>query len=310
MSREVSVVVPVYNNQESLTQLAREITSEFAGYKDFELDLVFIDDGSTDGSWQTIQKLSGLQTGIRGYRLTRNFGQLSAMKAGYSLAHGEALISISADLQDSPSLISAMLDAWTSGERLVICARKSRQDGILTKVTSEVAYSLLRFETPDIPRGGFDYFLIDRRIYLELNKMAGRFNFLQGDILSLGYTPFIINYSRAPRPFGKSAYTFRKRLENFTTAWYDSSYSLIKGMRNLGLIVSGSGFLLGLAAIALKLFGLAPFSGFTILVCSILFIGGVQLIFTGVIAEYVWRIYDLGRGKPGFVIQESTTGEV
>jgi dolichol-phosphate mannosyltransferase len=136
--------------------------------------------------------------------------------------------------------------------------------------------------------------------------MAGRFNFLQGDILSVGYKPFTIKYSRVSRPFGKSGYNFRKRLGNFTTAWYDSSYSLIKGMRNLGLIVASSGFLLGLGVIALKLFGMAPFNGFTIIICSILFIGGVQLIFTGVIAEYVWRIYDLGRGKPGFIIEEST----
>jgi len=309
MSRKVTVVVPVYNNQDSLAQLATEIISVFVGFKNLDLDLIFIDDGSTDGSWKTIQKLSGSQKGIRGYRLTRNFGQLSAMKAGYSLARGDAVISISADLQDSPSLISEMLDAWESGAKLVICARESRQDGILTKVTSRIAYSLLRLENPDIPSGGFDYFLVDKLIYQELNRMAGRFNFLQGDILSIGYSPFIISYSRAPRPFGKSGYNFKKRLENFTTAWYDSSYSLIKGMRNLGLIVSGSGFLVGLSAIGLKLFGLSPFNGFTIIICSVLFIGGVQLIFIGVIAEYVWRIYDLGRGKPGFMIQESTGSE-
>ena len=310
MLKTITIVVPVFNNEESLRQFTTEIKGEFDGCDDLEMDLIFIDDGSTDASWRKIQELSRSSADIRGYRLTRNFGQLYAMKAGYSLAQGDALISISADLQDSPRLISTMLEAWNSGERLVICARESRQDGFLTKLTSKVAYSLLRLETPDIPKGGFDYFLVDKRIYLELNKMAGRFNFLQGDILSLGYKPFTINYSRASRPFGKSAYNFKKRLGNFTTAWYDSSYSLIKGMRNLGLFVSGSGFLLGLCAIALKLFGLAPFNGFTIIFCSILFIGGVQLIFTGVIAEYIWRIYDIGRGKPGFIIAESTQGDI
>jgi dolichol-phosphate mannosyltransferase len=203
-----------------------------------------------------------------------------------------------------------MLDAWILGEKLVVCARESRQDSYLTKLTSKFAYSLLRLETPNIPSGGFDFFLIDKQIYMELNKMSGRFNFLQGDILSVGYKPFIINYSRASRPFGKSAYNFKRRLGNFTTAWYDSSYSLIKGMRNIGLIIASSGFLLGLGVIGLKIFGMAPFNGFTIIICSILFIGGVQLIFTGVLAEYVWRIYDLGRAKPGFVIEDSTEGEI
>ena len=264
-----------------------------------------VDDGSSDNSWEVISNLASFAGNkVTGIKLTKNFGQLSAMKAGYSLANADAVVSISADLQDPSDLVRQMIDSWESGNAFVVCARKNRDDAFLIRITSLIAYKILGLDVSGIPKGGFDTFLIDRRILESLNSLKGRFNFLQADLLSFGFPPAVIEYDRVSRQFGKSGYNFRKRYRNFIDGLIDSSYLFIRWAIRIGSIITLLGAVLAIALLVAKLSGKSPFNGFTLIACSILIIGGVQISLTGILGSYIWRIYDAIRERPPFTIEK------
>ena len=301
--KRIDVVIPVYNNSQSIQIVASEIMSFNDDNRVFRI--LFVDDGSVDESWESIEDLVGkYESNVVGIKLAKNFGQLAAMKAGYQLASGDAVISISADLQDPSELVFKMADEWEDGSPLVVCARKNRQDNFLIRVTSSIAYQILGMEVPGIPKGGFDTFLMDKRIYEQLNQLKGRFNFLQADVLSFGFAPKVIDYVRISRPYGESGYNLRKRFRNFAHGLIDSSYIFIRWTTRLGFAVTLLGLALASLLIIAKIEGQAPFDGFTLLACSVLIIGGVQISLTGVLGSYIWRIYDAIRERPSSVIEK------
>jgi dolichol-phosphate mannosyltransferase len=301
---DVSIVIPIFNNAESLPILVNEIKNEMVqNNPNLSYELVLVDDGSEDSSWKVI---SSNWTGVNivAIKLTRNFGQLGAMKAGYQNANGLCLISISADLQDPTELVTRMIQSWKSGHELVLCERSSRDDKKFIKITSKFAYFLLSKEISKIPRGGFDVFLFSAKLRDVVMNLKGRFNFLQGDLLYFGYEFEVISYHRGKRPFGKSGYNFGKRLRNFQDAILDSNYTLINFIMRIGGFLSIAGFILGSLLIISKFLGETPFAGFTLISSSILFIGGIQITLMGLIGQYVSRIYDATREKPAFHIKE------
>jgi dolichol-phosphate mannosyltransferase len=191
---DVSIVLPVYNNAESLPILISEIRNEMRlNNPGLSYELVLVDDGSTDISWNVISSYSE-ETDIVGIKLSRNFGQLGAMKAGYTKASGKCLISISADLQDPTLLITRMIKSWQFGYELVLCERSSREDKKIIKITSKIAYYLLARELSEIPRGGFDVFLFSAALRDDILSLKGRHNFLQGDLLFFGYKFEVLKY--------------------------------------------------------------------------------------------------------------------
>lgn len=303
---DVSIVVPIYNNADSLQIFISQIQNEMSqNNPELSYELVLVDDGSTDMSWATIASVHN-NLNITAIKLTRNFGQLGAMKAGYLNANGRCLISISADLQDPVELITTMINSWLRGFELVLCERTSRDDSNFVKFTSKFAYFLLAKEISEIPRGGFDVFLFSATLRDSILKLKGRFNFLQGDLLYFGYKFDTISYHRKKRPLGKSGYNFKKRFRNFQDALLDSNYSLIDFFMRVGSAISLLGFVLGFIILLGKVLGKSPFNGFTLIACSILFIGGVQITLTGLVGQYIARIYDTAREKPAFYIEKIT----
>lgn len=303
----VSVVIPVFRNAESLTQLYMELIDVATNRFPFcDLEIVFVDDGSDDDSWTVICGLREKDPKrISAHRLSRNFGQLSAMVAGYRLARGDAVVSISADLQDPTELIGDMVARWLSGDDIVIANRAGRSDGSITALTSRIAYWYARRYTPGIPEGGFDYFLMDRRAIDLLLQFKGRFRFLQGDLLWLGLPTSFIPYVRRERPHGKSGYSFVKRLSNFTDLVIDSSYGLIKSMSRLGFIVAFLGFAYLVTIVIDWLTGGSPFKGWAPIMVTLLLLLGFMMMMLGVIGEYLWRILDQVRERPMHVVLTS-----
>ncbi len=300
--KSVDVVIPVYNNAQSIPIVVEEISSYSSPSLNFRILLV--DDGSVDDSWEIIKGLvESSQYNVLGVKLAKNFGQLAAMKAGYALASADAVVSISADLQDPSELVLKMTEEWKKGSQLVVCARKNRQDNFLIRITSSVAYKILGMEVDGIPKGGFDTFLMDKCIYQPLNKLKGRFNFLQADLLSFGFSPTVIEYERISRPYGKSGYNLRKRFQNFSNGLIDSSYVFIRWTTRIGFLVTFLGAILATILVIAKVKGDSPFDGFTLIACSVLIIGGVQISLTGVLGSYIWRIYDAIRERPSSTIE-------
>lgn len=301
----ISFVVAVYRNEGAITQTYQKIRSVFdADLKDYDYELVFVDDGSDDGSLKEILLLREQDDRIKAITFTRNFGQMAAMLAGMAQASGEATINISADLQDPVELIPQMIQSWRGGAEVVVCYRTDRSDTLAAKLFSRFAYGALRLSIPEIPPGGFDFVLMDRKALDEFNSIDVRNRFFQGDLLWTGYRTSFIPYVRLKRTIGKSQYNLRKKLKNFLDAFLDASYLPIRVISSAGLITSALGVLYSVSIVYSWMRGSTPFSGWAPLMIVILIVGGLIMVMLGIIGEYIWRIYDEVRKKPNYIVRD------
>ena len=302
---KLSIVIPVFNNAESLHILFEGIVSQFDVDEQSCLELVFIDDGSTDSSWNIITDLKNVHPQmIIAIKLSRNFGQLAAMIAGWESASGDAVVNISADLQDPPELLRKMITEWISGSDLVIGIRKARNDNLTSRFTSAIAHKIVKSSYPDMPETWFDFTLMSRRVVNVVISMKGRFRFSQGDMLYAGFRKSYVPYTRAMRPFGKSGYNFWKRVKNFTDTVLDSSYLLIQFFIRLGIIFSISSIVYASWIATARSLDWIPSTGWAPIMIVLLISSGIIMIMLGIIAEYLWRIYDSMRNKPVYVIDQ------
>ena len=224
--KKISVVIPVYNNEGSLLFLYERIVATIKSYSnEFNYELIFINDGSKDKSWEILKNLQKKDSGIILINFSRNFGQMAGILAGWKYATGDAVINISADLQDPPEQIEKMLLEWENNNEIVINYREARNDDTSSAFTSKIAYKLFRYSLPSLPPGGFDYVLIDRRAMDAINSIPEKNRFFQGDILWVGFTIKYLPYIRQQREHGKSGYNFTKRFGNFMSAFFNVSYS-------------------------------------------------------------------------------------
>lgn len=301
----VSIVVAVYQNEGSLTQTHQEITTLFADrLPGFVPELIFVNDGSRDGSLEELHRIRESDPSVRVISFTRNFGQMAAMLAGFKAATGAAIINISADLQDPVELMVEMVERWQQGSEIVICYRTNRNDPVSSKVFSNLAYRLMRVAVPQIPKGGFDYVLMDRIAMDQFNAMDTRHRFFQGDLLWPGFRTGFIPYERRQRSVGKSQYNFRKKLKNFLDAMLDASYLPIRLISLCGLVTFLLGIVYSITIVIAWAAGNAPFDGWAPLMIAVLMIGGMLMLMLGVIGEYVWRINEEVRKRPNYVIRD------
>ena len=304
MSR-ISFVIPVYRNERAVTLTYRQIRDVLASdLPKYAYEIVFVDDGSDDGSLQELLAIKDSDPNVRVIALTRNFGQMAAILAGFKQAAGDVVIQLSADLQDPIALVPQMVTEHERGAEIVACHREHREDGASRTITSRILYSILRLSYPQIPAGGFDYILLDRRVLDAFNAVEVRNRFFQGDILWFGYKTTFIPYTRMKREIGRSQYTFAKRLKNSLDAILDSSYLPIRFISLVGVLTALLGFLYALDIVYGRLRHDIPFTGWAPIMILILIIGGLLMLMLGIIGEYVWRIYDEVRGKPNYVVRQ------
>lgn len=302
---KISFVIAVYHNEGSIGKTYERIQLVFASYlPQYEYEIVFVDDGSKDGSLKEILNLREQDPRVKVITFTRNFGQMAAMLAGFKEATGDAVINISADLQDPVELVPQMVEKWQEGAETVICYRTDRNDSLMTKLFSNLAYGILRMSLPQIPQGGFDFVMMDRRVMDEFNAIDVRHRFFQGDLLWTGYRTSFIPYVRLQRVTGKSQYNFGKKLKNFLDAILDASYLPIRFISLAGVATSLIGVLYSISIAFSWLRGEAPFAGWAPIMITILLIGGLIMVMLGVIGEYVWRINEEVRKRPNYVVRE------
>ncbi|MDD5301938.1 MAG: glycosyltransferase family 2 protein [Elusimicrobia bacterium] len=298
---DLSVVVPVFNNALNLPDLFPALESAAGPAAEF----VFVDDRSTDGSWNLLKEYAGRRPNTRVLRLSRNFGSFTACVAGLSKATGRAAVLISADLQDPPELIPEMVDLWRKGTKVVLAARRGRDDGWLSGAFSRLYYLVLRaFVFPDMPRGGFDFVLVDRQVVDALVAAAEKNTTLMGLILWLGFDRKVIQYDRRRRAKGRSMWTFRKKFKYSIDSVLAFSYFPIRIVQILGLGVAVGGFSYAALLIAMKLTRGIDIPGWTALMVVTLVLGGGQFLVLGVLGEYAWRALDEVKRRPLFVIDE------
>lgn len=307
MQKKISVVIPVYNNSESLAETCeRIIKTKQNSFPHLALEMVFIDDGSKDNSWQILQSVrEKYPAEVMLIKLSRNFGQFYAMLAGYEACTGDAIITISADLQDPVEVMEKMVEEWEKGIEIVAANRQGRNDNFSARLFSYIAYSYAKKVNPNIPSGGFDYFLVSRRALDLLNTFKGRHRFIQGDVLWLGLPTIFIPYVREKRPFGKSGYTFLKKLKNFTDVLLDSYFQPMRIVIGLGFSAAVIGFIYAIDIFISYLISPSSFVvGWSPIMIVLLVIGGIIMLMLGVIGEYLWRIFDDSKSRPYYVVEE------
>jgi glycosyltransferase involved in cell wall biosynthesis len=304
MNPIISLIIPFYKNSENIDSLHDSLVSLSFPKLKWDVELIFVDDGSPDDSLERMKmKAFPGAFQVQFIKLSRNFGQQNAFLAGLGQAKGNVFVNLSADLQDDPEILFDMLEAFSTGSEIVICHRASRADGLLSNIVSQIAYKFLRHEVSEIPSGGFDYFLIGKKARAELLNLKGKYRYLQSDILSLGFPITFIPYARRERKIGKSSYSFKKKFQIFINALLDSSFGMINFLSLIGLLVSFCGILLGFSVIVGYLLGQSPFQGFTPILSSLLILNGLTIFTLGVLGQYIWRIYDISRNRPDFVIE-------
>jgi glycosyltransferase involved in cell wall biosynthesis len=234
---------------------------------------------------------------------SRNFGQVAAIIAGLKEVSGDAVVIMSADLQEPIELIGAMIAKWTAGNEIVIGHRVDREDGFIANTASTIFYKLMRQVNPKMPKGGFDFMLVDKIALNVLNQIDERNRFFQGDILWLGFNTAFIPYTRLKRTIGKSQWTLAKKLKYFIDGLLNTSYVPIRLMSLLGICFSFFGFLYAIIIAYNRFIHNTPFTGWAPIMILILIIGGLIMLMLGIIGEYVWRTYDETRKRPLYIIK-------
>jgi len=303
---DISVVVPVFHNEESLPDLTAALERAAPGP---EFEYVFVDDGSEDGSWRVLEEYAAREPRARLVKLSRNFGSFTACVAGLAHARGRAAVLISADLQDPPELIPAMVALWRAGHEVVLAVRAERAEGFVQRLVAGLYYrAMRRWALPDMPVGGFDFVLIDRKVVDTVVAVKEKNTTLMGLILWTGFRRATIPYARRAREKGRSMWTLRKRLKYFIDSFVSFSYFPIRLVQLLGVLFAVAGFTHAVVVTVLRLTNNIPIQGWTALMVVILVMGGVQLVTLGVLGEYLWRALDETKRRPLFIVDRVVEG--
>ena len=300
-----SVVVPMYNEEESLPVLYERIVKVMETNGE-PWEFVLVDDGSSDGTADLMRAYAREDSRVRPVIFSRNFGQQSAVKAGLDYTRGEAVVIIDADLQDPPEVILQLIEKWREGNEVVYAQRTVREgETFFKKFTAKMFYRLVnRITDISLPLDTGFFRLLDRRVVDELNQLTEHHRFFRGLSIWVGYKQVAVPYRREARYAGETKYPFRKMLKLAVTAITGFSFFPLQVATYLGFISSGISIVVIPIVIVMRLLGNQEFLGQASTLISVLFLGGVQLIFLGILGEYIGRIYDEVRGRPLYIVRE------
>ena len=303
---DYSIVIPVYFNEGCLIPLMRSLkTTVFEANPNYSGEIIFVDDGSEDGSLQELRSIQAeFPALVTIIKLTRNFGQASALLAGYGHAKGKCVITMSADGQEPPEMINDMLKAFfEENYEVVICAREGRDESLYRIITSHLFFYLMRkLAFANMPKGGFDFWLLSQRASEAVIRNADAHLSFHGQVLWTGFKTKFLSYRRRKRLAGVSRWTFGKKL----TALFDGilaySFAPIRIMSLAGCTFAFLGFIWAAGIVIDHLLGGNAVKGWAPLMIMILVIGGFQMVMLGIIGEYLWRTLAQVRRRDMYLI--------
>ncbi|HSO23889.1 MAG TPA: glycosyltransferase family 2 protein [Chondromyces sp.] len=306
---ELSVVVPAFNEEGNVEAMHRRLVAALEGVVE-SLEILFVDDGSTDATWPRVRDLAASDRRVRGIRFARNFGHQAALTAGVDAAAGRAVVIIDGDLQDPPEVIPEMVARWREGFEVVYGQREEREGETWFKLaTAAVFYRILRGITNvDIPVDTGDFRLMGPRAVSAFRALPERNRFIRGLVSWIGFPQTAVRYRRQARSQGATKFPVRKMLRFALDGITSFSYFPLRLATWTGFAVSIFAFLYILVVLVLKAVGIS-WLGYTSLMASILFLGGVQLLMIGIMGEYLGRIFDEVKRRPLYLVGERTDGE-
>lgn len=303
----LSIVLPVYNEQENLPALYQRLITVLDRTEP-DSEIVFVDDGSRDESLALLHEIAAKDCRVIVVELARNFGHQVAISAGLDYARGSAVIIMDADLQDPPEILPAFIAKWHEGFDVVYAVRQHRKEAWLKRAAYSLFYRLLqRVANIDIPLDSGDFCIMDRRVVDLLNGMPERNRFVRGIRSWVGLNQVGLEYEREARHAGKPKYTFARLVYLALDGLISFSFIPLRTITLIGFAVSLVSIVLAIIYAIQKLtVGLYP-QGFATTIVAILFLAGVQLITTGIMGEYVGRIFEEVKQRPLYIVREVTS---
>lgn len=300
---KVSVIIPSYNEENNIKPLFDAISKNT---KEYNVELIFIDDGSSDKTLENIKNLASQSIDIRYISFTRNFGHQNALKAGYDFATGDCIISMDGDMQHPPELIPEMIRLWQQGYKIVSTKRKHTKSlSFFKRFTSRLYYKILNFFSEiKIENGSSDFRLLDKKVVQELKNFNENYLFFRGLIPWLGFSQIQLEYIESQRFSGKTKYSFSKMLHFASDGITSFSVKPLKISIYLGFIIAFIAFLYILYAIYISVFTNNAITGWTSTIISVLFIGGIQLIMIGILGNYLGKLFMENKKRPNYIIKE------
>ncbi len=310
MKPELSVVVPVFNEQEVINETVSRLKRVLDGML-VEYEIIFVNDGSRDNTLQILRPVCQEDWRCKLVNFSRNFGHQTAITAGMDVSQGDAVVVIDADLQDPPEVIPEMFKFWREGYEVVYGKRISRKgETAFKKLTASAFYRFLSYMTDvEIPVDTGDFRLLDRKVVDALKRVPERNRYVRGLVSWLGFKQTAFEYVREKRFAGTTKYPLSKMMKLAVDAITSFSVKPLRIAGFLGALLSVVGFIYTLYVIIAKLCGALFSAGWASIICIVLLLGGFILLMLGVMGQYIGRIYDEVRDRPLYIISETVNVE-
>ncbi len=308
--KKISIIVPVYYNQDNLLPLYADLKEKVLTKLDTEYELIFVDDGSKDKSYEVMKDLAKLDKNIKLVKLSRNFGEHSALLAGLSQCTGDCAVRKAADLQEPSEVILEMIKKYKEGNKVVLAVRADREEPVTQKAFSNLyAFLMRKLALHNMPKGGFDTFLIDRQVIDVVVKMQESNTSLMSQILWAGFETATVPYVRKKREIGKSRWTLSKKIKLVYDSLLSFSYFPIKLITTAGFLSFLIAIILLIVIVYKRMTGIIDVEGYTSIIMIMLMGFGIIMLSIGILGEYLWRTYDAARNRPPYIIEKGDKSE-
>lgn len=304
MKKIVSIVIPAYNEEGNVEELERQLKDVFSKKPEFDFEVIFVENGSTDTTFQKLVRLHSRDKRFKVLQLSRNFRMDGGITAGLSFAEGDAVIIMTANLQDKPAIIIEFLNKWEEGyENVYGIVKKRPGKSIFRRFNSWLFYKIIKFLTGNmIPENVSDFRLIDKKVLLTINSMEERNRFMRGMIAWTGFRSVGVEYERAQRFSGNSHAHFFKVLQLAARGVFAFSYFPITLIVFTGFFVAGLSFIFLSFSVLKALFFGVPFAGYGTIISIMSFMFGILFLLIGVIGQYIAQIYEEVKKRPNFIV--------
>ena len=304
---EISIVIPTYCEEGNIVELYEQLQFELSKIDVQSFEIIYVNDGSHDDSLRNIKELTTKDERVKFIHFSRNFGHQNALRAGLDFAKGDAVISMDADLQHPPELISTLIEHWRAGNKVVYTKRKDTNDlSFFKKLTSKMFYKLVNYlSETKLEEGTADFRLLDRSVVEALKNFNENNLFYRGIIPGLGFKQHGLEYIPNERFSGNTKYTFSKMVRFALTGITSSSAKPLYFSIYLGAFLALCSFFYALYAIYVSIFTTEAVAGWTSTIASILFIGGIQLMMLGIVGIYLGKLFSESKKRPNYIIEES-----
>ena len=302
---KVSIVIPVYYNEENLNPLYDDIKKKIIDVIDYDYEIVMINDGSRDRSYEVMLSLAEKDSNIKCISLSRNFGSHAAVLCGLANCTGDCAVVKAADLQEPTELVLEMVDSWVKGNNVVLAVRSDRQESKGQTMFANLYYWLTRKTAlPEMPKGGFDVYLLDRKVINVLMQLDEKNSALTGQILWSGFKTDKVYYTRLQREIGTSKWTLKKKIKLVTDTLFSFSTLPITLITGVGTVSCAGAVIWALVVLFFKMMGKIEVSGWTTLFMFNLLSFGITMLTLGILGSYLWRTFDASRNRPPYIIED------